>query len=408
MWLVEKALEGNGEGEGVVSKEIRNYRERQARLAKERREREQEAERKRREHEEEEAKREKRRKEREEREYKDRELDWLDHERLRQREKRRIEEDLAERKYRRKQLLLDDDEDDKTRRREIKSSSRRRDRLREREEDRHFKLKEIHEQELKRREQLRIEEERRIREKEARERIQLQPVSQPEMRTPPRITDVRRAGEREGPSAVGQFKEEIVSVSQDKQTPSGLKVALSLSTPSNKRSSSTAGLFKVETEEEIKEATVIVKKRKLVTLEDNTLPGDAEEQEAKIEPNGGSVVKEEKIVDPVAEAKAKALAIVDRIPKEKEELFAFVIDCSLIEKHNVVEEKMRPWVKKKIMEFLGEEEETLIDYICKKLTEHVSPEELLSLLAYVLEDEAIDFVIRLWRMLIYNLLMLQM
>lgn len=75
---------------------------------------------------------------------------------------------------------------------------------------------------------------------------------------------------------------------------------------------------------------------------------------------------------------------------------------------NVVEDKMRPWVKKKIMEFLGEEEATLIDYICKKLTENVSPEELLSLLAYVLEDEAIDFVIRLWRMLIYNLLMIQM
>jgi len=71
----------------------------------------------------------------------------------------------------------------------------------------------------------------------------------------------------------------------------------------------------------------------------------------------------------------------------------------------LVENKMRPWVKKKIVEFLGEEEQTLIDFICKKLTEHTPPEEVLNLLGYVLEDEATDFVIRMWRMLIYNMLM---
>lgn len=113
-------------------------------------------------------------------------------------------------------------------------------------------------------------------------------------------------------------------------------MALSLTT-SNKRSSSTAGLFKVETEEELKEATVIVKKRKLITLEDNSLPED-ESVPMKVEPNetneSNSIpMQEEKpVVDPVAEAKAKAIAIVDRIPKEKEELFAYVIDWPLLAK----------------------------------------------------------------------------
>jgi len=67
---------------------------------------------------------------------------------------------------------------------------------------------------------------------------------------------------------------------------------------------------------------------------------------------------------------------------------------------------MNGWVKKKIVEYLGEEEQSLISYICKKLNEHTPPDQLLESLLQVLEDEASDFVIRMWRMLIYNILMI--
>jgi RNA-binding protein 25 len=67
---------------------------------------------------------------------------------------------------------------------------------------------------------------------------------------------------------------------------------------------------------------------------------------------------------------------------------------------------MNGWVKKKIVEYLGEEEQSLINYICKKLNEHTPPDLLLDSLLQVLEDEASDFVIRMWRMLIYNILMI--
>jgi RNA-binding protein 25 len=65
---------------------------------------------------------------------------------------------------------------------------------------------------------------------------------------------------------------------------------------------------------------------------------------------------------------------------------------------------MKPWVTKKIMEYLGEEESTLINYICKKLLEHATPENTEAALLLVLEEEASDFMIRMWRMLIYNVL----
>ena len=65
---------------------------------------------------------------------------------------------------------------------------------------------------------------------------------------------------------------------------------------------------------------------------------------------------------------------------------------------------MKQWVTTKITEYLGEEEPALINYICKKLSEHSDPHDIESQLRSVLEDEAVDFMIRLWRMLIYNIL----
>lgn len=67
---------------------------------------------------------------------------------------------------------------------------------------------------------------------------------------------------------------------------------------------------------------------------------------------------------------------------------------------------MRPWVKKKIVDYLGTEEEDLIEFVCKKLREHTPPDALLEFLLLVLEAEAPEFVIRLWRMLIYTILMI--
>jgi RNA-binding protein 25 len=65
---------------------------------------------------------------------------------------------------------------------------------------------------------------------------------------------------------------------------------------------------------------------------------------------------------------------------------------------------MKPWVKKKITEYIGDEEQAFIDFICKKLVERITPHQLAEHLALVLEDEATDFVIKLWRMLIFNIL----
>lgn len=63
----------------------------------------------------------------------------------------------------------------------------------------------------------------------------------------------------------------------------------------------------------------------------------------------------------------------------------------------IVQKRMKPWVTKKIVEYLGEEEATLIEFVLAKMSNHMAPQEILDQLAFVLEDEAEVFVIKLWR-----------
>lgn len=43
-----------------------------------------------------------------------------------------------------------------------------------------------------------------------------------------------------------------------------------------------------------------------------------------------------------------------------------------------MERRIRPWINKKIVEYIGEEEPTLTDFICTKLLEHSGPESILN------------------------------
>lgn len=65
---------------------------------------------------------------------------------------------------------------------------------------------------------------------------------------------------------------------------------------------------------------------------------------------------------------------------------------------------MRPWVSKKITEFLGEEEETLVDYIVSCTKDHVQASKMLELLQAILDEEAEMFVLKMWRMLIFEIM----
>ncbi|KAJ6844068.1 RNA-binding protein 25 isoform X4 [Iris pallida] len=97
-----------------------------------------------------------------------------------------------------------------------------------------------------------------------------------------------------------------------------------------------------------------------------------------------------------------AKQLIDMIPKTKEELFAYEINWAVYDKHEL-HERMGPWISKKITEFLGEEEATLVDYIVSSTKEHVQASKMLELLQSILDDEAEMFVLKMWRMLIFEI-----
>lgn len=43
----------------------------------------------------------------------------------------------------------------------------------------------------------------------------------------------------------------------------------------------------------------------------------------------------------------------------------------------LVERRVKPWVTKKIVEYIGEEEPTLVDFICQKVNSKTPPKSIL-------------------------------
>lgn len=94
--------------------------------------------------------------------------------------------------------------------------------------------------------------------------------------------------------------------------------------------------------------------------------------------------------------------LIGRIPTDKDQLFARQLDWSLLDE-NLMEKRIRPWVTKKIAEYLGEKEVDLIDFVCTLLNNRTEGKLILREVAMVLDDEAEKFVVHMWRLLIFEL-----
>lgn len=69
-------------------------------------------------------------------------------------------------------------------------------------------------------------------------------------------------------------------------------------------------------------------------------------------------------------------SIIDKIPTEKADLFAYQLEWSEIDQ-TLMEKKIRPWINKKIIEYIGEPEPTLVDFICSKVMAGSTPAGIL-------------------------------
>ncbi|CAF3980399.1 unnamed protein product [Rotaria magnacalcarata] len=94
--------------------------------------------------------------------------------------------------------------------------------------------------------------------------------------------------------------------------------------------------------------------------------------------------------------------LIESIPTKKEDLFTFPLDWSLLD-INLMEKRIKPWVTKKIVEYIGEEELTLTEFICSSIMSKKSAETILCDIRVVLDDEAEVFVVKMWRLIVYEI-----
>ncbi|XP_054474461.1 RNA-binding protein 25b [Anoplopoma fimbria] len=94
-------------------------------------------------------------------------------------------------------------------------------------------------------------------------------------------------------------------------------------------------------------------------------------------------------------------SLIEKIPTAKPELFQYPLDWSMVDT-TLMERRVRPWINKKIIEYIGEEEATLVDFVCTKVMAHSMPQSILDDVAMVLDEEAEVFIVKMWRLLIYE------
>lgn len=139
----------------------------------------------------------------------------------------------------------------------------------------------------------------------------------------------------------------------------------------------------------------IAKKRKLpVFIDDNT---DSNQSLASNNKNS----TDSKLLS--SDDKRKQIkAVIDSIPTTKEELFKYEIEWDYVDSQ-LMEKRIRPWINKKITEYIGEEEKALLDFICGKLHARCNAQSILDDVAMVLDDEAEVFIVKMLRLLIYEI-----
>ncbi|KAJ4390853.1 hypothetical protein N0V93_004452 [Gnomoniopsis smithogilvyi] len=93
-------------------------------------------------------------------------------------------------------------------------------------------------------------------------------------------------------------------------------------------------------------------------------------------------------------------SLAQEIPATQEGLWAWDVKWDYLE-DSIITEKLRPFIEKKVVEYLGVQEQLLVDVVEEHLRKHAKPSELAEELEGPLEDDAIDLVKKLWRMVIF-------
>lgn len=106
-------------------------------------------------------------------------------------------------------------------------------------------------------------------------------------------------------------------------------------------------------------------------------------------------------IDPEEERRKRSREIINAIPTERDALFGHKMHWEAMDTM-LIDSRLKPWVDRKITEFIGAPEPTLVDFICGKVAARTSPRDIVSEIVAVLDDEAEIFVMKMWRVVVYE------
>ncbi|GIL79573.1 hypothetical protein Vretimale_12281 [Volvox reticuliferus] len=119
-----------------------------------------------------------------------------------------------------------------------------------------------------------------------------------------------------------------------------------------------------------------------------------------IAPTPAAVPTIQMVQSPV-DSKAALKVMMDSIPTSRDGVFSYEIKWSYYNA-SAMGEKFKGWVSSKVQQLLGVPEPTLVDYVVKLLGQHTTPDMLHTELSPVLDNDTETFVIKLYRMVIYE------
>lgn len=102
---------------------------------------------------------------------------------------------------------------------------------------------------------------------------------------------------------------------------------------------------------------------------------------------------------------SKALReLVDQIQGEtREEIYKTELNVDFLRREKIFEKKLRPWLETKIDLLMGGPQSDLVEYILRRVNAAAKPDELIQDLMRYLDDNADTLVERMWRMLVFEL-----
>jgi len=143
-------------------------------------------------------------------------------------------------------------------------------------------------------------------------------------------------------------------------------------------------------------------------VKQNVITMDLNKKEANIKFNVATPVPQANVPNADEQKKLSDLeAIVSKIPKTKADLFDYKLNWAIIATSDLVEKKVKPWLFKQSKEYIGQEEAEFVNIILKRLANRESPQNILKRVEKLLDEDAEDFVMKLWRMLIFESLKLE-